>query len=558
MIDIRRLVPFLIAILFLLNGHTHAVAQTSAASSKLGSIKGRVMSDGQAVTNASVTVSDVNTPRQTRAVPTNDNGEFEVKGLEPGTYRVDVSAPGYVAVLTDPDQKIYRVGESVTLNMIKGGVITGRVATAEDDPVVAVRVRALMIRDQNGRPPVFMAPVADELTDDRGVYRIYGLLPGTYIVLAGGRGFSGTGANAFDNDAPTFAPSSTRDTAEEVALAGGEERMVDIRYRAAKGYSVSGKVIAPTTLDQPWMTIHLDRIVNSTPELRTTTYQSANAKGFEFKTVADGDYQIWAEYEARGGDKLVSDLKRITVTKADVTGIELLAKPLATVAGVVVMERSTLQECKNDRTMLFAETLVSLERTKPQPARGEVSPDVAGNFQLRNLDAGQYKFYISVIGKRWYVRSVTVPLAKDSIRDLTRNLLTLKSGDRVTGLKAILTEGAASIYGQIELPEERGSGRIVFYVIPAEKDKAEEILRYFATPVADDGSFTQEHIPPGRYWTFAKLVTAENEIDTAAVRHPAAVSTRTKLRREAEAAKSELEVKPCQTVRELKLPLASN
>ena len=174
-----------------------ALAQAPATTStKLGSIKGRVVADGQAVTNASVIVTSVSSPRQTRAVPTNDNGDFEVRLLEPGMYRVEAHAPAYVSVPVDPDEQLHRVGDSITVNMIKGAVITGKVLTNDNDPVVGVRVRAMMISDVNGRRPVRLAPPLDRLTDDRGVYRIFGLLPGTYVVYAGGRGFSGTGANA--------------------------------------------------------------------------------------------------------------------------------------------------------------------------------------------------------------------------------------------------------------------------------------------------------------------------------------------------------------------------
>src|SRR5688572_20177335 len=269
MFNTRR--QFLLLIATLLAFHS----TTAQTSSKLGSIKGRVLAEGQAVTNATVSVSSVNAPRQTRGVPTNDNGDFEVKGLDPGMYRVQVTAPAYVSVPVDPDQEIHRVGESVTLNMIKGGVITGKIVTADDDPVVGVRVRALLVRDSSGRQPTLAVPSATRLTDDRGVYRIFGLVPGTYVVLAGGRGFSGAGANAYDNDAPTFAPSSTRDTAEEISLAAGEERTIDIRYRGNDGHAVSGNVTVPVMADSPWININLDRVVKSTLDFRMSTYQRA-------------------------------------------------------------------------------------------------------------------------------------------------------------------------------------------------------------------------------------------------------------------------------------------
>lgn len=544
-----------------------ALAQKPDSNSKLGSIKGRVLSEGQAVTNASVTVSSVKAPEQARAVPTNDNGDFEVKGLESGLYRVQVSAPAYASVPNDPEHQIYRVGDSITLNMVRGGVITGRVVTGNNDPVVAVRVRALMIRDSSGRPARSPEPV-EKLTDDRGIYRIFGLVPGTYVVFAGGRGFYGTGANAYDNDAPTFAPSSTRDTAQEILLVAGDERTIDIRYRGNSGHSISGNATAPTRPDSPWISIKLARLA-STMDFSVSTYQNGT-KGFEFQGAADGDYLIWADYTLPAGEALSSEPKRITVKGADVTGVELAVKPLASVAGVVILEPSTIVECKDKRRPVFEETFVTLRRNQRKPAKEETAkdqtletsvysssqavPDRGGSFKLSPLAAGQYNFDMRLFAKYWYLRSVTLPASKDATSDLARNLLTLKSGDRITGLKAILTEGAASINGAVDLPEDRPSGRIVFYAVPAEKDKAEEVLRYFAAPVADDGSFTMEQVPPGRYWTLAKLV-ADNDSNAASLRLPAMANARAALRREAETAKAEIELKPCQSVKDYKISL---
>ena len=97
MLGTPRLVLFLTAALLAPYSYTlstQALAQSSDNNTKLSSIKGRVLADGQAVTDGTVTVSSVNSSRQSRTVPTNDNGDFEFKGLEPGMYRVEVSAPG--------------------------------------------------------------------------------------------------------------------------------------------------------------------------------------------------------------------------------------------------------------------------------------------------------------------------------------------------------------------------------------------------------------------------------------------------------------------------------
>ena len=536
---------------------TVALAQVEASSSKLGSIKGRVLSDGQAVTNASITVSSVNSPRHTRTVPSNDNGDFEIKSLELGMYRLEVNAAAYVSLPVDPDEQIHRIGDSVTVNMIKGGVITGKVSTADNDPVVAVRVRAMMIRDENGQRSQQPVQSFDRFTDDRGVYRIFGLLPGTYVVFAGGRGLWGAGANAYDNDAPSFAPSSTRDTAEEISLARGEERTIDIRYRGTSGHSVSGNVKAATTPDSRWVTIKLERVVNSEPDVRVSTY-IRDAQGFEFTGVADGNYLVWADYGSQSGEVLRSEAKRITVNGADITGIELTVKPLASVAGVVTLESSTIEECKGKARPLIEETLVSIQRNRSSKSLLQSSPDGVGAFQLRNLEAGQYNFDIRFFPRYWYLRSLTMPGTKDSTIDLARNWLILKAGDRVSGVKATLAEGASSISGRVELSEEQRSAQIVVYVVPSKSDKADEVLRHFAAPVAEDGSFSMDRVPPGRYWTLAKIVTSEKEASTAALRLPAMAEFRVRLRRAAEDAKNEIELKPCQSERNHTLPLTSN
>src|SRR5262249_40273049 len=142
-----------------------------------------------------------------------------------------------------PREKQYHVGDSVSFVLIKGGVITGTVTNVAGDPVIGVHVSARMIRDSNDRRSGrgFERRVN---TDDRGIYRIYGLPAGTYIVVAGGTDeYLEWGINPFSNDLPTYAPSSTRDTADEISVRVGEETSnVDIRYRGEQGRTISGTV----------------------------------------------------------------------------------------------------------------------------------------------------------------------------------------------------------------------------------------------------------------------------------------------------------------------------
>src|SRR5687767_14686600 len=181
-------------------------SQTAPTS---GTITGQVVSEtGQPVAGALVSVRAYGSTGQGRSTTTDAEGSFQVAGLDPLSYIVSASFSAYVAAPRDPDSTeapYYRVGDSVKLQLIKGGVMTGTVSTATGEPVVAVRVRAYMIRDHNGQPPRYGAPYRERTTDDRGVYRIYGLNAGTYVVSAGGGGsFSGFNPSPYESDTPTY------------------------------------------------------------------------------------------------------------------------------------------------------------------------------------------------------------------------------------------------------------------------------------------------------------------------------------------------------------------
>src|SRR6185436_8942891 len=101
-----------------------------------------------------------------------------------------------------------------------------------------------------------------------------------------------------------------------------------------------------------------------------STIQPPNAKGFAINGLADGDYDIWSNSFV-GGDLGISEPKRIKIKGANVTGIELITKPLASVSGRLILESSKVEECKDKRRPVFAETMVSTQRDE-KPANPAV------------------------------------------------------------------------------------------------------------------------------------------------------------------------------------------
>ena len=225
-------------------------AQTPETNStnRSGVISGSVTSSsGDLPANTTVYASTLGAAIPPKSAAVNSDGAFRIENLEVGVYRVWAAAPGFVVDsqrIPTESRGLYHTGDSVTLTLRKGGVITGRVLKSNNAPVVSAPVRAFRVRDENGKPIDTSGAFTERMTDDRGLYRMYGLLPGTYIVSAGGmtRFMGGYAPTAYEQDAPTFAPSATRDTAQEVIVRSGDEATADIQYRGEPGHAISGTV----------------------------------------------------------------------------------------------------------------------------------------------------------------------------------------------------------------------------------------------------------------------------------------------------------------------------
>lgn len=119
----------------------------------------------------------------------------------------------------------------------------------------------------------------------------------------------------------------------------------------------------------------------------------------------------------------------------------------------------------------------------------------------------------------------------------------------------MLAEGAGSLRGAVKpAGDDRVPAKLYVHLVPAEKESAEDVLRFFTTLVHTDGKFSLNNVPPGRYWVVARLsMNNEPQVD-AKLRPPDEADTRLQIRREAEANKTELELKPCQNVVDYPLP----
>lgn len=558
------------------------------------------MDGGHPVADATIMIFPVNVASNLQGAitsllrPTTSDaeGKFELTSIRPGAYSINASAPGYVSGDADP-KVYYRPGDNATITLIKGGVITGKVTNTSGEPVVSVVVRAIKVREANDKPARVRSDLGSQIndsmemvlgpfkTDDRGIYRIYGLTPGYYHVAAGGRSTQGVsfgGGTAYDRDAPTYYPSSTMETAAEVTvLAGDEAANIDIRYREHKGHSIGGTITVSTGPAPQASTVLLTRPNSGVME--ATAIVMAGRENFGFDSLHDGEYIVTAigtsgnmgmAAGSEGITASVSQPRRVTVRGADVSGINLIIEPLASLAGRVVLE--TLQDpkqktlCKEFRTVAIEGTVLSTHDDRkdtldaisgPLGAFKDTTPNEKNEFIISLLQPGTHWLAVQFPAEHLYLKAISLPQAEPNTKpiDAARTGVRLKSGDRVTGLLVTMSEGAARLAGKVVVGADSKppDTKMKVHLVPAEPEAADDVLRYFESDVSIDGAFTLVNVQPGKYWLVARETADAEQADSS--RKPLALDAgaRNALRSEGEASKSTIELTTCQVVNDHRL-----
>jgi hypothetical protein len=328
-------------------------AVTAAAAQRgpveTGEISGVVMRTGDSpilLARVLVTISG-DALKPSRTVITDDAGRFAFRDLPAGRFTLVAARPPYIRTAFGarrpgrPGTPItLAAGErlaGVTISMARGAAIAGIVRHSGAEPAPGVQIVATPL---DVRSDLTLLPF---LTDDRGVYRIFGLPPGRYIVKAstgsmrpagfsqlsdaemdqilgnlrrrtGSGAASGPGAPGARPAAPranTAAPAtfayapvyypgtSDPEQAHVLTLAEGEERAeVDFELEPARTSKVEGRVsIAGGALPadiQVTLTRSSVRAGLSDPFSATVTARPDAAGAFRFANVLPGTYRVLA------------------------------------------------------------------------------------------------------------------------------------------------------------------------------------------------------------------------------------------------------------------------
>jgi len=541
-------------------------------SPRTGTISGHVMIEsGGTLEGVRVLLSQAGTSGSLHQATTAENGEFRFDDLRDGTYTVfGAVARGYfMPKPTNAIQPVlYYLGDSINIKLVRGGVITGKVLDTRGEPVVGVSVRSTRTRDLEGLPPNGDSETGSQ-TDDRGIYRLYGLSPGMYVVAAGGTRRD-LRVDPYKYDAPTYYPSEMRATAREISVqAGIETSSIDIRYRGDAGHSVSGNIIGLESLSPAFISVMLLYSGSDMRAAFTSPSSNNNNRAFSFFGVADGEYELLIRGDNVPLGPGFIAMQHITIKGADLAGLKISPSPLGFLTGRIQADSSVTgpedSKCKISHT-ITTETVLLLARksetsqSKPLnrmlPNAISASANEKGQFAFHNLGEGIYYIEARLPNDAWYVKSITLsagpsnsqPTVSSKTIDVARNGFSVKPGENLGNLILTLAYGAASLQGHMtfnakaELPQ-----RVSLHLVPAEREFEENPLHYAEVPVFRDGSFTVGNLPPGRYWIVNRPIF---DSETNSVVKPLAwdPNERARLRDEGKLRSLQVELRPCQRV----------
>ncbi|HEX8709876.1 MAG TPA: hypothetical protein VF723_16665, partial [Pyrinomonadaceae bacterium] len=193
---------------------------------------------------------------------TDFEGRYRLTRISAGRYSVAPLTPAMVGagagVFDEPGKPVTlaegEVVEKIDFALRRGGVITGRVTDADGRPVIGEYVRLNTADQQQGsvRNPFALNSSINQ-TDDRGIYRIYGLADGRYTVSVGEATQDGTLRRGYGRRGyyrRTFHPNVTdQSKAAIIEITDGSEATgVDIVLgRKARTFTVTGRVLDAET-----------------------------------------------------------------------------------------------------------------------------------------------------------------------------------------------------------------------------------------------------------------------------------------------------------------------
>jgi protocatechuate 3,4-dioxygenase beta subunit len=483
-------------------------------------------------------------------VMTNSEGGFEFDNVEPGTYKLMFSAPGYARqdygegsfggtgtpiVLAGGQTK-----RDIIMRMSPVSAVSGRISDAVGHAIAGVPVQLFHLSYDDSAHKKTQR-VASAQTDDRGEYRFYFLSPGRYYLGAGHQTGQARPAGSQPEGGPfgmtylspnripqnytfTYYPGVAEVNAATAidVQAGADLGGIDLLLGPQKTYRVRGRVVDSRT-GQPPQSAFILLQPQSTDLADFVTFMSGgNSQNynpqdgtFEIRNVAPGSYKATvelpnpsparppdiagmsaAERQAYFAAQAAEQQTRprgsmsIGVTNSDLDGITITVGATGSISGRIQIRPSGV-----DSAIRFESLRVQL-RSEIENGAGTNRPDSGavksdGTFLMKGVPPGEYRLSVMGIPAGSYVKE-----ARYGQTDVLNTPLRF-SGNDSNSLDIVISPNAGQIDGNAVNARDQATPGVQVVLIPDSNRSRTELFR----PVTADavGHFSIPTVVPGDY-----------------------------------------------------------
>jgi len=439
---------------------------------------------------------------------TDEDGVYRITNVAAGSYHVVPVTPAYVSstsdynvfpVVVNEDETV----EGVNFSLVRGGVITGKITDADGKPIIQIQVDIFRADLLDRQAPVRQVyPVNSVATDDRGIYRVFGLVPGKYKVAAGrsdefAPGFANQQRSykqVFHPDVSDLAKATVIEVSE-----GSEANDVDITLgRTMQTFSVSGHVINNDTgLPVAHARFGLARIVGERSEYVGSPIAANDRGDFVTEGLLPGKYAI-VQY-ANATNELRLETTRFEIVDQDLTDLAIKLAKGASISGVVVLE-SDDKAARSKLLELQLRGYVSIAPGYGTSVSSTITAD--GGFRFSGLQNGAIN--VALTEKNMPFPPKGFAIARIERDGVVVPRLEVKDGESISGVKVFVSYSTATIRGVVTVENGTASPDTRFYVRIA---KSGEKLSNIRQPQVDArGHFLLEGLPAGAYDVFASII----------------------------------------------------
>ena len=452
-----------------------------------------------------------------RTARSDDRGEYEFTDLEAGKYLLSVMRNGFLpqnygqkriqAFRGQPGGTPLTLGNGQVLNgidfkLIRGGVVEGRVADQDYEPLSRVIVTMSGYQTMQGERT--LVPVARAQTDDRGQFRLFDIPPGSYFLSATQGGFRLFGRRGRGRRGQSFPPTyypgvpSPEQASRIEVSAGGEVGGFHLTLIESHTYSVSGRVLAAE--GSPAQSVRIMTVNRSSPgqvSLRggaTTDLQGT----FKVANLLPGRYRLIAR-RGRGQEPQIASAS-VEVIDRDIQGLTLALGSGASITGRIVSE--------NQEPALNWRRVSVVTRPAEGGRRGfgfggggrlggggrPIEEDFS--FRISNLPGGLYRLSVSLPPGNHYVESI-----RAEGQDIIDRLIEINDHDHLSGVEVHVSPHGSRISGMVQSEEDGkavdGATVLVFAADPQQRGSFSRFTRTTQTDQA--GRYSLEGLAPSEY-----------------------------------------------------------